>query len=369
MTPTPPQHGNEQRIAIVRLSHLGDVVHALPVFHALRAAHPKARIAWVVQREFAGLLRGMTGLDEVILFERRGGLGAWLRLRRELRAFHAELAVDCQGNWKSAIATRLTGAKRRVGMVRERWREGAAARLCNEFPGPGELGPHAVEPILQLAQWLAPGHDPRAPGGFHLGLSEAEFKAGAAELAERFRDLPGEDPSAPGPRPVLLHLGCPDNPRSWPAAHFGQLARLLAKAGHPVLLLSGPAEASEGRQLAAELADERGIAHWPEQRDLRQLASFFAAAAQHGTAMVSADSGPMHLAWASGLDVVLIAGPQDPRVTGPWVPSGPHRVLHAPDFPCTPCLKRKCEVAPGDRFAPCMEAVTPHQVLDVIASE
>lgn len=369
MTPTSPQHGNEQRIAIVRLSHLGDVVHALPVFHALRAAHPGARIAWVVQSEFAGLLRGMAGLDEVIVFERRGGLGAWLHLRRALRAFGAELAVDCQGNWKSAIATRLTGARRRVGMLRERWREGAAARLCNEFPAPDALGPHAVEPILSLVRWLAPDHAPGAPGDFHLGLSEAESKAGALELSERFPGLRPECAQAVGPRPVLLHLGCPDNPRSWPVAHFGQVAKQLAKAGHLVLVLSGPAEASQGRQLAAELAGESGITHWPDQRDLRQLAAFFSAAAQGGATLVSADSGPMHLAWASGLDVVLIAGPQDARATGPWAPSGSHQVLQSPDFPCMPCLKRTCEVAPGDSFAPCMAAVTPHQVLDAIASK
>ena len=367
MTPTIPQHGNERCIAIVRLSHLGDVVHALPVFHALRAAHPGARIAWVVQDEFAGLLRGMAGLDEVFVFQRQGGLGAWLRLRRELRSFGAELAVDCQGNWKSAIATRLTGAKRRVGMVRERWREGAAARLCNEFPAPGELGPHAVEPILQLAKWLAPGLDLGGQGLFQLGLTEAEVQVGADDLRERFPSAL-RDGAIANPKPVLLHLGSPNNPRSWPAAHFGQLALLLGKAGHPVLILSGPAEAQEGLQLAAELQGEVGVAHWTDQRDLRRLAGFFAAAARCGAALVSADSGPMHLAWASGLDVVMIAGPQEARATGPWAPSGRHKVLKAADFPCRPCLKRTCEVAPGDSFAPCMVAVTPHQVLDAIAS-
>ena len=366
MTPTFPQHGNEQRIAIVRLSHLGDIVHALPVFHSLRAAHPGARIAWVVQSEFAGLVQGMAGLDEVIIFERRGGLGAWLRLRRELRAFGAQLTVDCQGNWKSAIATRLTGAKRRVGMVRERWREGAAARLCNEFPEPSDLGPHAVEPILDLAQWLALDHTLRHSSQFHLGLSEAESKAGEVELRERFSGLKIDNVRPASPRPVLLHLGCPDNPRSWPTAHFGQLATGLAAAGHPVLVLSGPAEAEQGRQLATDLAWEAGIDHWPDQRDLRQLAALFAAAARRGAALVSADSGPMHLAWASGLDVVLIAGPQDARATGPWASIGSHQVLHAPGFPCMPCLKRTCEVAPEDSFAPCMTAVTPHQVLNAI---
>ena len=66
------------RILIVRLSHLGDVVHALPLLSALRAAHPTARIAWTVQPEFADLLRDRAELDQILLFDRRGGWVGWL---------------------------------------------------------------------------------------------------------------------------------------------------------------------------------------------------------------------------------------------------------------------------------------------------
>jgi len=71
---------NPDRILIVRLSHLGDVVHALGVFHALHAAFPSAEIGWAVQPEFAGLLDGLPGLARVFHFERRGGL-AQIRFR------------------------------------------------------------------------------------------------------------------------------------------------------------------------------------------------------------------------------------------------------------------------------------------------
>ena len=84
----------EQRILLIRLSHLGDVVHALPVYHALRAAHPRAELAWLVQGEFAGLLAGLPGLAAVLAFERRGGARAWLELRAALAAFAPELVVD-----------------------------------------------------------------------------------------------------------------------------------------------------------------------------------------------------------------------------------------------------------------------------------
>ena len=62
-----------RRILLVRLSHLGDVVHALPVYHALRRAFPEARVAWAVQEEYAELLEPLPGLTRTFRFERRGG--------------------------------------------------------------------------------------------------------------------------------------------------------------------------------------------------------------------------------------------------------------------------------------------------------
>ena len=128
---------------LVRLSHLGDVVHALPVFHALREAYPAAEVGWICQPEFAGLLEGLPGLSRVFRFQRRDGVGAWRRLYRELRGFRPELAVDAQGNFKSAFATWCTRAPRRVGLARADWRERAASLLVNETAPPAQ-GLHAI---------------------------------------------------------------------------------------------------------------------------------------------------------------------------------------------------------------------------------
>ena len=367
-------HGTPERICIQRLSHLGDVVHALPVFHALRRKYPAARIAWVVQPEFAGLLQGIAGLAEVIPFERRGGLWAWWRLRRKLRAFRADLAVDCQANWKSGLATRLSGAKRRVGLHASNWREHRASWCCNELapevPRTNEVTPHAVSRMLHLASYVGElpananeggrlPHDPH----FDLLLTREEFELGNSELRSRL----------PGRAPVILHLGTGRDPRSWPTSNFAELARLLAKRNRGVLILSGPAEATSGAQVQAELADVSGISHWVGQRGLRQLAAFLQAAARSDADFVSADSGPMHLAWASGLPVTLLAGPQSETATGPWpltsARDSPHLALGASSssLPCRPCFKRVCFEDSEAEFAPCMQEITPLQVLESLS--
>src|SRR5262245_20768324 len=134
------------RILLVRLSHLGDVVHALGVFHALHEAYPRAAIGWAIQPEFAGLLAGLPGLARTFLFERRGGLRAWLRLRAEFAEFRPQWTVDAQGNAKSGAASWLSRAQRRVASAGADWQEPWAAWTANEH-APALVRParHAVQ--------------------------------------------------------------------------------------------------------------------------------------------------------------------------------------------------------------------------------
>jgi heptosyltransferase I len=346
-----------RRILLVRLSHLGDLVHALPVFHALRARYPRAQLGWVLQPEFAGLVEGLPGLDRSFHFDRRGGARAWPRLAAELAAFGADLAVDAQGNAKSALVSLASGAPRRTGLAREDWREPFAAHALTESAPPlgSTRAAHAMERMEHLARHLG-GSDAlrRDPG-----LSQVELARGAAELVGRLGSARA---------PVLLSLSPPADLRAWPAERWAQLARLLAREGRGVLLISGPAEAELGALLSRELAGAEAVSHWVGQRGLRLLAAFFSAAAQHGARLVACDTGPMHLAAACGLPVLALAGPQDPLRTGPWPIPGPgsrHLVLAADQPPpCMPCLARRCDHARGPV---CMERIRPEDVLAALS--
>src|SRR4051794_6695218 len=112
-----------RRIALIKPSALGDVIHTLPVLGALRARFPDAHIAWVVNRAYQPLLDGHRALDETIAFDRgalKGGwqkaFGASLALARQLRRRRFDLVIDCQGLARSAVMTLATGAARRVGL-------------------------------------------------------------------------------------------------------------------------------------------------------------------------------------------------------------------------------------------------------------
>ena len=342
-----PDPANEpRRIVVVRLSHLGDVVHALPVFHALREAFPAAEIGWVVQAEFGGLLEGLPGLARVFRFERRGGLRAWRSLYKELADFRAELAVDAQGNLKSAAATLCARAPRRVGLAREDWREPLGALALNDTAPPAApLGPHAMDRMRGLARHLTGSDTTRTD----VALTAAE-RARGEELADELLPTTGSG------APILLQVKDPADVRGWPLTHWTALARLLAGRGSPVLLLTGPQEAPLTARLASELADTPGVRCPESLLDLRELAALFTACAERGARLVTCDSGPMHLAAASGLPVVALEGPQDAARTGPWPrPTGPAR-SRAPTAssapPTHPTARRASPVAARTPMAP-----------------
>jgi ADP-heptose:LPS heptosyltransferase len=334
------------RILIVRLSHLGDVVQALPLFYALRGAYPRARIAWAIQPEFADLVRALPGLDRAIVFERRSGARAWPKLVRELDAFAADWTIDAQGNVKSAMIALASRAPRRSGYARDDWREPFAATSLTDPCPRVERVEHAVELVLDLCRHVAPTwtESPRFdahPSAIELEVAERR----AVELA-------------PGGGGVLLHLSPPDDVRSWPLVRFAELARARAELG-PVVLVSGPAEADHGRELERALRHPR-IAHVVGQRGLRELAALFTVCARRGMRFVGCDSGPMHVAWASGMRVVLVAGPQDERRTGPFEVAGPHGVVRtARALDCAPCRARACTHREGPV---CMTTTSVEQV-------
>ncbi|MAE27374.1 MAG: hypothetical protein CMJ87_00135 [Planctomycetes bacterium] len=367
-----------RRILIIRLSHLGDVVQALPLYHALAAAYPGAELAWAVQDEFSDLINGLPGLERVITFNRKGSLRAWATLREDLAAFSPDWTVDAQGNSKSALVALASGARRRTGLAREHWREGFAAGTCTDLAPTPQAGAalHGLERVLALARHCV--GTGAAPLRRDPALTPTELAAGRRVLTEHV--------SATGHHsaPTLLHLSRSGDPRSWPAEHFASLAQLLGP-GSPVLSLAGPAEGAE-----AAIAEAAGVPVL-RQNGQRALAALFAAAAQAGGRLVACDSAPAHLAAAVDLPVTLLAGPQDEHVTGPWPadnaispstqagalahsphsphsPPGPpatpatasaHRTLRRPDLHCAPCRARICAAQEGPR---CMLDLLPATV-------
>jgi lipopolysaccharide heptosyltransferase I len=313
------------RIAIVKLSSLGDVVHALPVARAIRRARPDALLTWIVEAREAALLRSHPDLDRVLAIDTRRwrrGLARPRRLlaaareiaavRRDLYATRFDVALDLQGLVKSGVLTAWTRAPLRIGFgpahSRERW----SCLATNRRVTPPSRAAHVVDQYLSL---LAPlGIAPAAPE-FHVPVHPVADRRMEEFLVEqgvkRSDALVAINPGA----------GRPD--KLWPAAHFAALAeRLALECGARILLLWGPNEVHLAREIRDRLS-ARAIFAPPT--DLHELTGLL----RRASLVVAADTGPLHLAAALGTPCVGLYGPTRAARNGPYGARG--RGLQSPD--------------------------------------
>jgi lipopolysaccharide heptosyltransferase I len=311
-----------ERILLVRLSAVGDVVNVLPALTLLRRARPHDYLAFAVEDRAADVVRDHPLLDEVIVFPRRRWRAAlrvpaqWRSLVREvsayrgaLRAGRFDVALDFQGNLKGAAHALLSGAPRRIGFARGHDREGSHLFATEHVVPPADR-PHRVDKFAALVGALGATGAERE---YVLPTSEAARASADRLLAAEAEGEPGSG----GARRalVVLHPGTSGRGtlKRWPAERFAELARRLrTRRGARTLITWGPGEEAlagavhELSGAAAEIA--------PRTQSLLELAEILRRAA----VFVAADTGPMHLAAACGTRCVALFGPKDPAVYAPY---------------------------------------------------
>jgi lipopolysaccharide heptosyltransferase I len=314
------------RIALVKLSSLGDVVHALPVAATLKAARPDARLTWIAERREAAVLRGHPALDEVVVADTRG----WRRARRpraalaalqearqtvaRLRAARFDVALDLQGLFKSAALAAASGAPLRVGFARGWGREPLSALLTNRHVTPPPAARHVVEQYLALLEPLG------------IGERRLEFRLPAEPAAESRIDewLAGAG-LKPQRRLVVLNPGAGRPDKRWPVTHFATLAaRLVHDADAHVVVVWGPGEEAAARVIV----EGAGVGSRPLLAPPTDLDALIALL-RRASVVVAADTGPLHLAAALGTPCVGLYGPTSAARNGPY--GAGHRGLEGAD--------------------------------------
>lgn len=318
------------RILIVRLSSLGDVLHSLPAAHNLRVA-TGAVMDWVVQSEYADLVRCFEGVNRVIATSRRAFVRNLPELWRELRAERYDWVFDLQGLLKSAMVAGMARSRRRIGPSYHR--EGARF-LYHRVAGAPDRTRHAVDQALDAVRFM--GFDVLPPQ-FPVRFPQAQLAGG-------------------GKRVAMLPVSRWES-KNWPLAHFAALAHtLLEDPGVSLDLLGSAADRAVCEHLASGLPADR-VRNLAGTLSLIELGSRLQAL----DLLISNDSGPVHLAAAVGTRTLVLFGPTDPARTGPYGEG--HRVLSAPP-PCAPCYRRHCRV----QGHLCLTEILPEQVAGVARS-
>ncbi|WP_185267791.1 lipopolysaccharide heptosyltransferase I [Halopseudomonas xiamenensis] len=312
------------RVLLIKTSSMGDVIHTLPALTDAQAAIPGIRFDWVVEEGFAEIPLWHPAVAEVIPVAirrwRKHPLktlrsGEWQRFRRRLKTHRYDLVIDAQGLVKSALLT--TGIKARVvGLDRHSAREPLASRWYDQGIAVA-WGQHAVERVRQLfAQAL----------GYRLPADTGDYGLDRSCLA-------GEQSAE---RYVVFLHGTTWVTKHWPELYWKRLAQLAVERGLQVKLPWGnDAEKARAERIAQGLPGVQVLPRLP----LAGMASILAGA----SACVAVDTGLGHLAAALDVPTLSLFGPTNPGWSGAY---GRSQVHLASDFPCAPCMSKKCKYEP-----------------------
>jgi len=309
-----PEANNFERLLIVRLSAMGDVIHTLPAVQAVRNEFPQASIGWIVEERWTELLcapgagrRGPRSAERPLVdwvhtvrlrewgksFFRVATAERVARTFNDVRAGRYEVAIDLQGAIRSAVLARWSGADVVAGSAEPRE---SPASLWYTRPVVAR-GAHVIEQNLSVASGAV---------GRSLQMTGAEFPRDAAAEQKI-----GEWMARTGVRDfAILNPGAGWGAKRWPAERYGQVARALGKDGVRSVLNCGPGEESLAREAEAA-SDGAAVA-------MQCSISELIALTRRARLFVGGDTGPLHLAAALSVAVVAIFGPTDPARNGPF---------------------------------------------------
>ncbi len=293
-----------QRIAILKPSALGDIVHALPVLSALRNLYPQARLSWIVNRSYADLLAGHPHLDQVLTFDRQSVRRGWWssireghRLIRQMREQQWDLLIDLQGLLRTGLIAKMSGARIKMGLSSAR--EGAVW-FYNQVVDVPTMQMHAVDRYWRVIEVL---------GG---GALSKEFHLPVDPQASQW----AEDHLLTWPPPwIMVNLGTRWETKRWPVEHFAALIRhVQERFGGTACLVGGADDVHLSQAFIRAMGPNGSVRDFVGQTSLKQLVALLARA----DLVLSNDSGPLHIADALGRPVLAPFMCTSPLRTGPY---------------------------------------------------
>jgi predicted lipopolysaccharide heptosyltransferase III len=313
-------------ILVIKLRAIGDVLLSTVVLRNLKEVFPHARLDVLTERPSLPVVERQPVVDGVIVFDRGRQSGVELILR--VRRGRYDLVIDLFGNPRTALLTRLSGARHRVGFP---FRGRRYAYTIAVPPRGGSV--HNTQFNLDALERLGV---PIVDRSVRFPLADAERQA-----AERMVAGAGQ---GAGPL-IALNAGGGWYTKRWPLEKFAELGdRLVAAYGARIVLPWGPGQLPEVEAVRGAMHHDALI---PPATTLGELGALL----QRMAMVITNDSGPMHIAAAVGTPVLAIFGPTNPALQGPY--GSGHAVVRNESVPCLGCNLTQCPI-----HHPCMRELS-----------
>ncbi|WP_314982414.1 glycosyltransferase family 9 protein [uncultured Veillonella sp.] len=377
-------------ILFVRLSYIGDILHATPAARWIKEQYPDAKLHWIVTPSMVELLEGNPYVDEIIPWERDEYEAhskklhiptmwrMWWELKAKLEPYKFDVAVDVQGRLITGLVLLASGAPIRLGLGGTKelnW-------LFTNFKTKPSTD-HVIKRYVEVAQLLKEAVAKQADLDTPLksvdsALEHKTLNSGSAKklyhmdfyvpsklhawAEEKWETIDNHTSLNRGevekPLRVALVLGTSWATKEWPQEKWYSLIKSLQYRANFVCL-GGPKEATQYKPLMDTLAAEgidNIILNMLGKTTLQEVGALI----ESCDAIVTADTGSLHIALALNKPVVALFGPTDPKLWGPL--TGNFKVLVNDELDCLGCRKRRCP-KPAQY---CMSGIEPVRVKKAI---
>lgn len=377
-------------ILFVRLSYIGDILHATPAARWIKEQYPDAKLHWIVTPSMVELLEGNPYVDKIIPWERDEYEAhskklhiptmwrMWWELKAKLEPYKFDVAVDVQGRLITGLVLLASGAPIRLGLGGTKelnWlftnykAKPSTDHVIKRYVEVAQLLKEAVTKQANLETPLKPVdngldtdtlHTISAKKMYHMDFYVPSKLHTWAE--EQWKTIDNHSSLNRGevekPLRVGLVLGTSWATKEWPQEKWYSLVKSLQYRANFVCL-GGPKEATQYKPLMDSLVAE-GI----DQVMLNMLGKTtlqeVGALIESCDVVVTADTGALHIALALNKPVVALFGPTDPKLWGPL--TGIFKVLVNDELDCLGCRKRRCPKP--DQY--CMAGIEPVRVKKAI---
>ncbi len=285
-------------VCVLRLSAIGDCCHVLPVVRTLQAAYPDMPVTWITGKTEYSLLHGADGI-EFITFDKSLGVRGLADLKRKLRNRSFPVLLNMHASMRANLASCTIAAQRRIGFDRERARD-YQWLFCNEQIPP-QPPQHVMDGLFGFAAYLG-----------------AENRVMRWDIPVSMQDKQWAATVTAHDGPIVLISPCSSqrarNFRNWSIDNYKGIVRHVQQTHNAKVVLTGGAtdlEQEYGRQLA-KAGDS--VVNLVGQTSLKQLLALLA----HADLLLCPDSGPAHMAAATGTPVVGLYATSNRHRTGPY---------------------------------------------------
>jgi heptosyltransferase-1 len=311
-----------RNILFIRLRLLGDIIFTIPTLEIYKKHHPQSKIYYVVEEKFLEIARLIPGIHETIVIPRKMSIKEHFQFRKKIKSLGIDAAIDFHSGPKSALLTRISGAKTRIGYKTPNRDYAYTHKIPRTF---GDSPTHSVFNQAKLLEPLGitgmtMDNIPAYPA---VDIEETSISGDVKKVLDENENN----------KKIVIHVGAGNRFRDWGMDNFSSLIKQLTENKMTVFLVGN---SEEEKEKGAFLEKRHNIRNLTGRLSIAETLFLIS----RSTVYFGVDSGPLHLASLTGTPLVALYGPNIPGVSGPWRKKDV-TIIQLP-LKCRPCSQRRC---------------------------